>query len=220
MATPDKKGKDLVQYNVQNAVYALADDTAGEVKPLTYMNTFTKDRNVSVKAFYGDGEMQDSAYSDLSISGAIGTTARDTDLEKDLGFMQSLKDGLLAEVAVTGAKRVHLGFETFIKKKGEATQVKRVWVLNVQISPPNESLTQTKEDITESTFDYNYTGYGMNMKKADGTADYVDENGMKKKVFTLSARPGDAGYDAFFAKVPVPTVVTEAQGTTTTNTNT
>lgn len=208
MATPDKKGKDLVQYNVQNAVYCLVDDTESKVKPLTFMNTFTKDRNVNVKAFYGDGEMQDSAYSDLSISGAVGTTARDTDFEKDLGFMQTLKDGLLAELAVTGAKRVHLGFETFIKKKGEATQVKRVWVLNTQISPPNESLTQTKEDITESTFDYNYTGYGVNMKTADGSSDYVDENGMKKKVFTVSARPGDSGYQTFFDKVPVPTVAT------------
>lgn len=216
MATPDKKGKDLVQYNVQNAVYCLVDDTESKVKPLTFMNTFTKDRNVNVKAFYGDGEMQDSAYSDLSISGAVGTTARDTDFEKDLGFMQTLKDGLLAELAVTGAKRVHLGFETFIKKKGEATQVKRVWVLNTQISPPNESLTQTKEDITESTFDYNYTGYGVNMKTADGSSDYVDENGMKKKVFTVSARPGDSGYQKFFDKVPVPTVATTTASTTTT----
>ncbi len=210
MATPDKKGKDLVQYNVQNAVYSLVDDTEGMVKPLTYMNTFTKDRNVNVKAFYGDGELQDSAYSDLSISGAVGTTARDTDFEKDLGFMQTLKNGLLAEVAVTGAKRVHLGFETFIKKKGEATQVKRVWVLNAQISPPSESLTQTKEDITESTFDYNYTGYGVNIKTADGSSDYVDDNGMKKKVFTVSSRPGDAGYKTFFDQVPVPTVETQA----------
>lgn len=216
MATPDKKGKDLVQYNVQNAVYSLADDTAGTVKPLTYMNTFSKDRNVNVKAFYGDGELQDSAYSDLSISGAIGTTARDTDFEKDLGFMQTLKDGLLAEVAVTGAKRVHLGFETFIKKKGEAPQVKRVWLLNAQISPPSESLTQTKEDITESTFDYNYTGYGVNLKTADGSSDYVDENGMKKKIFTVSARPGAAGYQTFFDKVPVPTVETQTASATTT----
>lgn len=215
MGTLDKSNKDLVQYNVQNAVYALADDTAGTVKPLTFMNTFSKDRNVKVKDFYGDGEVQDSAYSDLTVSGAIGVTARDMDFEKDIGLIETLKDGLSAELAVTGTKRVHLGLETFIKKKGQAAQVKRVWIFNLQISPPSESLTQTKEDITESTFDYSYVGYGTNVKSADGQSDYVDENGMRKKAFTVSARPTDAGYQTFFEKVPVPTVATTTATTTT-----
>lgn len=205
MATTDRSGKDLVQYNVANAVYSLAGDTAGTVKPLTFMNTFSKDRNVTVKDFYGDGELQDSAFSDLTISGAIGTTARDEDFEKDLGFLQALAQGLTGELSVTSATRVHLGFETFIKKKGQPVQVKRVWVFNLQISPPSESLTQNKEDITESTVDYNYKGYGVNLKKSGGTEDYVDTNGMKKKVFTVSSRPSDAGYADFFKTVPVPT---------------
>ncbi len=216
MGTLDKNNKDLVQYNVQNAVYVLADDTAGTVKPLTFMNTFSKDRNVKVKDFYGDGEVQDSAYSDLTISGAVGVTARDMDFEKDIGLVETLKDGLSAELAVTGTKRVHLGLETFIKKKGQAAQVKRVWIFNLQILPPSESLTQTKEDITESAFDYSYVGYGTNVKSADGQSDYVDENGMRKKAFTVSARPDDAGYKTFFEKVPVPTVATATTTTTTT----
>lgn len=206
MAAVDKSGKDLAQFNVKNAVYVLADEANAQVKPLAYMNTFSKDRNVKVKNFYGDGEMQDSAYSDLSISGAIGTTARDPDFEKDVGLIQTLASGLVGEMAVTGVKRVHIGYETEILIKGKPVQTKRVWVYNVQISPPSESLTQTREDITESTFDYNYTGYGTNLKAADGTKDYVDANGMKKRVFTVSARPTDSGYQTFFDKVPVPTV--------------
>ena len=206
MSTTGKNGKDLVQYNVQNAVYSLAGDSSGAVKSLTFMNTFSKDRNVTVKDFYGDGELQDSAFSDLTISGAIGTTARDEEFEKDLGFLQTLASGLTGELSVTSTTRVHLGFETFIKKKGQPVQVKRVWVFNLQISPPSESLTQNKEDITESTVDYNYKGYGVNLKKADGTEDYVDDNGMKKKVFTVSSRPSDKGYADFFKTVPVPTV--------------
>lgn len=206
MATVDKSGKDLAQFNVKNAVYVLADEASAQVKPLTYMNTFSKDRNVKVKNFYGDGEMQDSAYSDLSISGAIGTTARDTEFEKDVGLIQTLADGLVGEMAVSGVKRVHIGYETEILIKGQPVQTKRVWVYNVQVSPPSESLTQTREDITESTFDYNYTGYGATVKAADGTKDYVDANGMKKRVFTVSARPTDSGYQTFLDKVPVPTV--------------
>lgn len=206
MATVDKNGKDLAQFNVKNAVYVLADEASAQVKPLTYMNTFSKDRNVKVKNFYGDGEMQDSAYSDLSISGAIGTTARDTEFEKDVGLIQTLADGLVGEMAVSGVKRVHIGYETEILIKGKPVQTKRVWVFNVQISPPSESLTQTREDITESAFDYNYTGYGATVKSADGTKDYVDANGMKKRVFTVSSRPSDTGYATFFDKVPIPTV--------------
>ena len=37
--TPDKTGKDLAQFNVKNAVYNI--DGTSEVKPLTWMNTFT-----------------------------------------------------------------------------------------------------------------------------------------------------------------------------------
>ncbi len=214
MAGMDKSGKDLVQFNVQNAVYVLADDANAKVKPFTYMNTFTKNRSISEKKFYGDGEQQDSAFSDLSISGALGVTARDMDFEKDIGLAETLAQGLVGEVAITGVKRVHIGYETYIKQKGKPTQVKRVWVYNVHVSPASESLTQTKEDITESNFDYNYTGAGTTVKNAEGTADYVDENGMKKKVFTVSARPSDAGYKTFFEKVPVPTV---AGSTATTN---
>ena len=81
MAKPNKDGKTLVQFNVKDAVYSVEGETAS-VKPLTYMNTFTKDRNISVKNIYGDGELQDSLYSDKSITGAIGTTARDMDFEK------------------------------------------------------------------------------------------------------------------------------------------
>lgn len=206
MATPSKEGKTLVQFNVKNAVYAVVGED--EVKPLAYMNTFTKDRNVSTKNLYGDGELQDTLTSDRSITGAIGTTARDMDFEKDLGFIQEIAGGGLAELAVKDSKRVNVGFETEYKEKGKPVKTKKVWLLNIVVTPPNESLTQNQDDINESTFDYNYTGFGENLQAATGSGDFVDENGMTKKIYTVSSVPGESNYDTFLNSVPVPKAAT------------
>lgn len=71
MPKPEKTGKDLAQFNIKNAVYAV-DGESSSVKPLTWMNTFTKDRNITTRAFYGDGEMIVSLASDRNISGTVG----------------------------------------------------------------------------------------------------------------------------------------------------
>lgn len=207
--TPNKAGKVLAQFNVKNAVYAFVGETT--VKPLTFMNTFSKDRNINTTTLYGDGEAQVSLSSDKTISGAIGTMARDEEFEVDLGIAEIMGDGSKAELAVTSMKAVNFGYETeFIGKDG-ITKTKKVWVLNVQVTPPNESLTQTQDNITQSTFDYNYTGYGEYVKTADGSSDYIDpKTGGKLRAYTVSKKPGDAGYETFLDSVPTPK---KAQGT-------
>ncbi len=203
MAKPDKTGKDLAQFNIKNAVYALVgeDET---IKPLAWMNTFSKDRNITTKTFYGDGELIVSVTSDKKMSGAIGTTARDSDFEKDIGSMYAPDGGGIAEIAMRTIKPIHFGFETdFIGEDG-IKKAKKVWVLNMQVQSANESLTQDKEDITESTFDYNYEAYGVNLKDNAGTKDFVDENGQTIRVYTISKKPGEEGYETFLDSIPEP----------------
>lgn len=201
--TPNKAGKMLAQFNVKNAVYAFDGET--QVKPLTFMNTFSKDRNINTTTLYGDGEAQVSLASDRTISGAIGTTARDEEFEAALGIVETLGDGSKAELAVTAMKTVNFGYETEFVGKDGIVKTKKVWVLNVQISPPNESLTQTQDNITQSTFDYNYTGYGEYVKTADGSSDYVDpQTGCKMRAYTVSKKPGDTGYETFLDSLPTP----------------
>lgn len=201
--TPNKAGKVLAQFNVKNAVYVFVGDT--KVKPLTFMNTFSKDRNINTTTLYGDGEAQVSLSSDKTISGAIGTTARDDEFEVDLGIAEKLSDGSKAELAITSMKAINFGYETeFIGKDG-ITKTKKVWCLNVQVTPPNESLTQTQDNITQSSFDYNYTGYGEYVKAAEGEEDYIDpETGGKMRAYTVSKKPGDKGYETFLDSVPTP----------------
>lgn len=208
MGAPNKTGKALAQFNVKSAVYNIAG--TNEVKPLTWMNTFTKDRNVNITPLYGDGEVQVSLYADTTISGAIGTTARDEEFEKDIGLAVQLADESLGEVAINSVEKINFGFETEIVGKDGIVKVKKVWVFNVQVSPPGESLTQTQENITQSTTDYNYTGYGVNAKAADGTTDYINpETGKTVRVYTASKKPSDTGYATFLDSVPTPKMSSE-----------
>ncbi len=203
MAKPSKEGKDLAQFNVKNAVYAL-EGTPSTVKPLTWMNTFSKDRNVTTHALYGDGEMVVSLSSDRSISGTVGATARDDDFEQDIGITIAPDGGGTAEIAVKSMPRINFGFETEFVGADGVRKVKRTWVFGMQVSPPNDSFTQDQDDITQSAADYPYTAYGVDLMANTGDAVYVDENGQTTKVFTYSKKPGDDGYDTFLATVPVP----------------
>ena len=208
-----KEGKILAVFNVKNAVYAIreADGTPGTVKPMTYMNTFSKERSPQTKDLYGDGEIQDTLVSERSQTGTIGTTARDSEFERDLGFSEEMADGE-AEVALTSFKRADIGFETEVKEAGKPTKVKRVWVLNIAVKPASDSLTQNQDDITQSTADYPYTAYGVNKQDSTGTKDYVDADGHTHKVFTYSRMPGEDGYETFLETVPVPKVKAQTTG--------
>ena len=203
MATPSKTGKDLAQFNVKNAVYAL-EGTPSTVKPMTWMNTFSKDRNVATHAFYGDGEMIVSLASDRSVSGTIGATARDDDFEEDVGLAIAPDGGGTAEIAVKSMPRICFGFETDYIGADGIRKAKKTWVFGVQVSPPNDSFTQDQDDITQSAADYAYTAYGVDLLDAEGETAYVDGNGQKTKVFTWSKKPPDSGYAAFLDSVPVP----------------
>lgn len=203
MAVPNKTGKDLAQFNIKNAVYAVEGESSA-VKPLTWMNTFTKDRNITSHAFYGDGEMIVSLASDRNISGTIGATARDDTFEEAIGIAIKPSGGGVAEIAAKSMPRISFGFETdFIGEDG-IRKTKKTWVFGMQVSPPNDSFTQDQDDITQSNADYPYTAYGVNLQAATGGTAYIDENGQTVKIFTYSKKPGDDGYETFLDSVPVP----------------
>lgn len=203
MAKPDKTGKDLAQFNVKNAVYALEGSTQ-TVKPLTWMNTFSKDRSVKSKKIFGDGEMVVALYSDRSCSGTLGATARDDTFEEDIGLIVKPDGGGTAEIAHRSGKIVNIGFETDFVGADGVRKTKKTWVFHAQISPPNDSYTQDQDDITTSTADYSYESYGVKLKASSGDTDYVDENGQTTTVYTWSKKPGDEGYETFLESVPIP----------------
>lgn len=200
MASPNKTGKILLEYNCKNGVYAL---TEGSVKPLGYLASVTTDKNISTAEKYGDGELQLTLINDKGGTGTLELTARDSDFEKDLGHVQEISNGL-AEVQVLENKTIAIGFECYITGSDGAVKTKKVWLLGVNVSPAGDSLSQNTDGINESTASYPITIKGEYLKTSTGDAVWTDSNGNTKKVFKVTCKPGEDGYATFLDTVPVP----------------
>lgn len=202
MATPNKAGKKLIEFNCKNGVYSV-DGT--EVKPLGYLVSNTLDKNISTKEIYGDGEIQLSVLSDKGMTGTLEMTARDDEFEADLGFVKAITQGL-ADVQVLQNKTISIGYENYILTADGITKTKKVWLLGVNVAPASDSLSQNTDTTNEATASYGLTIKGVNLKDADGSLDFVDENGNTLKIFKVSSVPGKEGYETFLDTVPTPTV--------------
>ncbi len=199
MATPNKADKVLIEYNCKNGVYAIQ----SEIKPLGYLASVTTDKNISTKEIYGDGELRLSLITDKGGTGSLELTARDTDFEKDLGFVMEIANGI-AEVQVLENKDIAVGFESYITLASGVTKTKKVWLLGVNVAPAGDSLSQNTDSTNEASASYGITIKGQNLKSASGDTDYTDANGNTRKVFKITCLPGEAGYDTFLDAVPVP----------------
>ena len=200
MATPNKTGKQLIEFNCKNGVYSV-DGT--EVKPLGYLVSNTLDKSISTKDIYGDGELQLSVLSDRGMTGTLEMTARDDEFETDLGFVKVIAQGL-ADVQVLQNKTISVGYENYILTADGITKTKKVWLLGVNVAPASDSLSQNTDTTNEATASYGLTVKGVNLKDNTGSADFVDENGNTLKIFKVSSVPGQDGYNTFLDSVPTP----------------
>lgn len=208
---PNKAAKKLIEFNCRNGVYSVDSQT---VNPLGYLVSNTLDKSIATKEIYGDGELQLSLLTDKGMAGTLEMTSRDDDFEMDLGFIKEIAQGI-ADVQVLENKTVAIGYETYILTKDGITKTKKVWLLGVNVAPASDSVSQNTDTINEATASYGLTVKGVNLKNADGSADYVDSNGNTLKVFKISSVPGQDGYDTFLQSVPIPKVKTEAASQTT-----
>lgn len=205
MAVPSKNGKNIIEFNCKNGVYSVDGST---VKPLGYLTAISTEKNVATKDIYGDGEIILSQMNDKGSTGSLEMTARDDDFEKDLGFALEIEQGL-AEAQVLGNKDIAVGAECYIVVKDAATgkpvqKTKKVWFLNVNVSPAGTSLSQNTDTTNEATVSYPLTIKGVDLMGTDGVSAYVDENGNTRKIFKISCLPTDSAYATFLDAVPVP----------------
>ena len=195
----NKTGKTLIGFNVKNGQFAIEDS----IYPLSWLVKFSKDKNISTKPIYGDGELQTTLVNDKGYTGLLGLTAQDDEYNKALGMYKNI-DGGVAEVKQLDIIDHSLYFETQKMINGK-NYTKKVWVFGVETSAPSESIDQNTDDINQSTVEYSITIKGINLKAADGVSDYKDaETGSEVKVFTYSKMPSDSDYDTFEDSVPVP----------------
>lgn len=195
-----KADKVFMEFNCKNGVYSVDGTT---VKQLGYMSAVNLDASITTDNKYGDGEVVLAMTTDSGYSGSLEMTARDTEFEIDLGFVEELAQGM-GVVEVTDNKTIDIGLECQYVKNDGVTKTKRLWLLGVNVAPASVSLSQNTDSTNESAASYGLTVKGRNKKNADGTADAVDANGNTKKVRILSAIPTDASFDTFFNSVPVP----------------
>lgn len=205
MAVPNKAGKNIIEFNCKNGVYSVDSQT---VKPLGYLTAISTEKNVDTKDIYGDGEIILSQMNDKGSTGSLEMTARDDDFEKDLGFEMEIAQGL-AEAQVLGNKDIAVGAECYIVVKDASTgkpvqKTKKVWWLNVNVSPAGTSLSQNTDTTNEATVSYPLTIKGVDLMAASGSSAYVDENGNTRKIFKISCLPTDSAYATFLDAVPTP----------------
>lgn len=205
MAVPSKAGKNIIEFNCKNGVYSVDGST---VKPLGYLTAISTEKNIDTKDIYGDGEIILSQMNDKGSTGSLEMSARDDDLEKDLGFAMEIEQGL-AEAQVLGNVDIAVGAECYIvvkdKTSGKAVQkTKKVWWLNVNVAPAGTSLSQNTDTTNEATVSYPLTIKGTNLLAKDGTSAYVDANGNTRKIFKISCLPENPNYATFLDSPPIP----------------
>lgn len=192
-----KEGKTLIEYNMKNVVYSADGET---VKPWTYAVALQLSRSSENKDIYGDGELQLSILTDTGMTGNIDATARDTEFEKDLGFVMDMDTGT-GEVSIVQNKSISIGAEVYITTKDGTTKVKKKWWFGVNITPASESLSQNTTTINEANASYGMTVKGVPLMDSTGLSEYKDENGVGRKCFSKSCVPGDTGYETFLDTV-------------------
>lgn len=201
----DKTGKTLIQFNVKNGQYAIKNGTSWVISPLTWLNSFSKEKDMDTTPIYGDGDPQLTLVNDRGYTGVLGLTAQDDEYNKALGFTMELSNGL-AEVQQLDSIEHCIYFESQFTGKDGIVKTKKTWVFGVEAQAPSEEYNQNTESINQSTIEYSITIRGVNTKDATGEADYRDANGNTKKTYTLSRVPGETGYETFENTVPTPRV--------------
>lgn len=201
-----KIGKTLIQFNVKNGQYAVkSSGDSWQVSPLTWLTSFSKEKDLSTTDIFGDGEKLLTLVNDKGFTGTLGMTAQDEEYNKALGFAQVLASGT-GEVQQLSAVQHAIYFETQYAGEDGITKTKKVWVFGVETQAPSESYEQNTDSINQSTVEYAITIKGVDLMDSTGSTVYRDTNGNTKKCFTLSCKPGDTGYDTFENSVPTPKV--------------
>jgi hypothetical protein len=199
-----KTDKVLVGFNVSNGKYAIKTNGAyGSPVDLGYLTRFSKEKNLTSKTIYGDGEIQTVLVNDKGFTGTLGLLQQDLEFNKALGFMLDTDNGTI-EMQQSSVVECAIYFETEFMKNDGIKKTKKVWVVGVNVEAPSESLEQTTDDINENNVEYSITVKGEYLKNSAGTDDYTDgTTGQKVKYFTFSKTPSDTGYSTFGDSVPI-----------------
>ena len=187
-----------------NAKYKASKADAA-VTNLDYVVNISLDPQINKTPRYANNRMVLNVMSDNGYTGNLGVTAKDPELEKAIGRAIAISTGGTGIVGGAGATRLDgLYYEFKEEREKQPTIVKKVWLLNVELSPASENAATDADSVSFGEYVYPITVYGETVKASTGDADYVDENGNRLTCFMIICAPGETGYDTFDKSVPVP----------------
>ncbi len=203
----ENKNVNLVRFNIQNAKYALGTKIAS-------FGTATKmslETDTSTKQIYGDGKIICTLINERGKTGVLTLNNICDVYEIAMGRKMNTSAGL-ADIKQTKVVEHNIYFEVCnITKTDEdiiKTTVAKTWLFGcVSTARPSEAYDQTTTDINESSFELPFTVNGTNLKNAEGTGNYIDEDGNELIALQVTKVPGDDGYEDFEKTVPIPKVI-------------
>lgn len=179
--------------------------------PIAYATALGLTAKLEGAELFADNRLVCRVPSDQGYDGEIGTTSPCPALEKAAGYALDGASGIVG-TNVTSYLRGALYYEFIETDADGQNSTVKAWMLNVEIGKGSENHATDTNTVQFGSYSYPYTCYGDTLKAADGTADYVDANGMGRLAFTYTARPDDEGYATFGSSVPVPKVAAVAEG--------
>jgi hypothetical protein len=143
-----------------------------------------------------------SLPNDNGYDGTIGLSNLDKAYEIANGYAMALSAGH-ATVNAVKFKKHCIYFETVgVYDDGDVFMIKN-WLLNVVTAKPGKNYVTKGENIEFGAYEVPIKIYGVPVMDAAGTAEYVDEAGMRRTAYMISSIPTDTGYATFGDTVPV-----------------
>lgn len=152
---------------------------------------------------YADDRLLFRVPNDKGLTVELGTTALDPELEKAAGYAMEGANGLLGLQMVSYARGALYYEYSERDENGVARKVKS-WLYNVDLGKGTGTHTTDESSVSFGAYTYSLRAYGTELMDADGVKEFVDENGMGRKVSTYTAYPDDPDYATFGDAVPVP----------------
>ncbi len=190
---------------VDSGKIAIKDETGAYGSPiaLPYLKSVPLTPSIGSSAVYANNVRVETAVSDNGFTGSIGTTAQERAIEAELGYLLNGSEGELSVNAQSHVKAA-VYYEFTQKTESGAPYKVKNWLLNVEIG--KASVNHQSNGDSPSIGDYVYPIIVSGDPVLTGEVEYVDDNGMKRTCFRISAFPDTTGYATFGEAVPSPEI--------------
>lgn len=181
---------------------------ATEFIKLEYAQSLGLNAKLEGTELYADNRLVCRVPSDTGYEGELGMTTSAPELEKAAGFALEGEAGLIT-TNVANYLRGALYYEHLETDEDGVNRLVKTWVLNTEIGKGSKTHSTDQASVQFGSYSYPFRSYGDPLMAADGTSEYLDENGVGRLAFFYSAWPDDPGYADFDKTVPVPKVAAE-----------